>query len=97
MTQKELSIKFDEIIARLRVEKLPHCICEVDGETILKEGFDIWQNWDLVKIHSREDGGWNFDYYVREYKNCPLCGRPLPVEVPPGEKVFPYDNGYKVY
>lgn len=70
-----------------------YCICECYDSTIVKEGGEIWQNMDLIKILDNRDYCWLGMEKCVVYRTdfCPICGKPLPT-VDGGR----YSNGMKV-
>ena len=57
-----------------------HCICECHDTTIVKEGAEVWQNHNSIKIADNDDP-WALGlhkYVVFETDTCPVCGGDLP-------------------
>ena len=81
------------VVARLHKEVYKfNCPCMCYDTSILKEGGEVWMNWDTLKVkfNDKEDG------YLLAHVNfcgmrvCPICGRQLPTN---GRDVL--SNGFK--
>lgn len=59
--------------------KLKHCVCEFEDAMLVREGGEIWTNWDSIKFN-----GHGAKYHLRSamfnLSACPICGKILPAK-----------------
>ena len=89
----ESIVKAFGVIARLHKDVYKfHCPCTCYDPSILKEGGEVWVNWDTLKIKLDDENGYLMCHVnFSGMRVCPICGRQLPTN---GRDIL--SNGFKM-
>lgn len=76
----ESIVKAFGVIARLHKDVYKfHCPCTCYDPSILKEGGEVWMNWDTLKVRLDDENGYLMCHVnFSGMRVCPICGRQLP-------------------
>ncbi|MDO5547717.1 MAG: hypothetical protein Q4F79_04440 [Eubacteriales bacterium] len=77
---EENKVKALRVVARLRKQKQGfNCPCMCYDSSIIREGGEVWMNWDTLKFRFYEEDGYLLGQVnFCNLSVCPICGKYLP-------------------